>query len=107
MIAHPGKTLFVADNLPQAKFHTYRITQFAYRHGTEDKRTTVEDVKPPSFYYLRGRTNIVFLDGHVQPKKIHELPSAANKYAACSSSNISQCGFDRTRGIRLKPYGSQ
>ena len=108
MIAQPGKALFVADNLPLGRYQTYRITQFAYRHGTDDKRTEVDgDAQPTLYYYLLGRTNAVFLDGHVQPKTIRELPSGGNKYAACSSSNVSQCGFDRTQGVRVKPYGSQ
>ena len=77
------------------------ICQLAYRHGASDNRTSVTTslTGPTDFYYLMGRTNVLYVDGHVESKGIKELPSATNKYAAISSSNVQECGFDRTSGI--------
>ena len=33
-----------------------------------------------------------------EAKGIKDLPSSTNKYAALSSNNISECGFDRNTG---------
>ena len=105
-IAHPTRAIFVADNTQLGAVQTYRFTQFSYRHGGNDNRRNSSSVKndtPESFYYLTGRANIVFLDGHVEARSIQSLPTASNKYAACSSSSIKECGFNRNLGIRIAP----
>ena len=78
------------------------ITKIAYRHGTYDSRTSVttSESKPTVFYYLTGRSNVLYVDGHVEPKNIREL-SPANQYAALSSDTISECGFDRNVGYSV------
>ena len=76
------------------------ITKIAYRHGTYDNRTSVtaSGTPPTDFYYLTGRANVLYMDGHVIPRNIRELPSAANQCAGLSSDTISECGFDRKVG---------
>ncbi|MBO4631954.1 MAG: type II secretion system protein [Lentisphaeria bacterium] len=103
MIAHPGKAILVMDMINNGNWVVNQITQFSYRHGAPDSRTAPGSSQPPAFYYLQGRTNILWLDGHVEPKRIQALPSATNRYAACTSGSIAECGFDRTQGIIVKP----
>ena len=103
-VKYPGQAILVTDfqqSLIGSTMVIRDICQIGYRHGTYDNRTSVStsSTPPVDFYYLMGRTNILYVDGHVEPKGIKELPSSANKYAAISSSNVQECGFDRNSGI--------
>ena len=80
-----------------------RITVIGYRHGHYDDRASCDtsDTHPRNFYDLQGRANVLYLDGHVVLQSIRDLPSATNKYAAITSSDISECGYDRNLGKTL------
>jgi len=78
------------------------ILDLSYRHGAADSRI---DAEVPSsggatdYYWLRGRTNVNYLDGHVAAKTIRELPSAEDIRTAMTSADKQECGFDRKKGF--------
>ena len=97
----PSQALLVTEMQKKADAVAIKtITRIAYRHGGSDNRTSVTaaGTPPTDVYYLTGRANVLYMDGHVVPKNIRDLPSAANQYAALSSDNIAECGFDRKVG---------
>ena len=102
----PSITILIAEN-PQCRdsFMLTDICQIAYRHGAPDRRTSVSTSKtdPKDYYYLNGRSNILYFDGHVETKNIRELPSVTNRYAALTSDNIHECGYDRKTGAAVVP----
>ena len=98
MIAYPSKTVLVSDIIDTGAVVVNEITKFAYRHGGTDARPHPGSTQPESFYYLQGKTNILWLDGHVEARTIHSLPAPRNRYAACTSSSALECGFDRNLG---------
>ena len=103
-IAFPSQTIFVTEGhnaniMQEAGLVT--IQKISYRHGTYDGRQSVPDgTATTDLYYLQGKANILRLDGHVDSKGIRDLP--VSQYAALSSSDKNQCGFDRTNGIPAK-----
>lgn len=98
MIAYPSKTILVSDIIDTGAVVVNEITKFAYRHGGTDLRPNPGSTQPDSFYYLQGKTNILWLDGHVASRTIQALPAPRNRYAACTSSSALECGFDRNLG---------
>ena len=98
MIAYPSKTVLVSDIIDTGAVVVNEITKFAYRHGGTDARPNPGSTQPESFYYLQGKTNILWLDGHVEARTIQSLPAPRNRYAACTSSSALECGFDRNLG---------
>ena len=80
-----------------------RVTTIGFRHGKYDDRVSCDNssTPPTDFYYLQGHANVLYLDGHAVLRTIRDLPSATNKYAAFSSSSISECGYDRNLGASL------
>lgn len=112
MISFPSKTIFVTEAQAYLADSTElrgvsHILSIGYRHGTYDNRAettlSISAGSPSPYYFLKGRANIIWLDGHVEPKGIRELPSPTNMYAAISSGDKNECGFDRTLGAVL-PY---
>ena len=103
-VKFPSKALLVSEMHKKADTVAIKtITRIAYRHGTYDNRGAIDtsETAPTAFYYVQGRANVLYVDGHVDPKNIRELPSAANQYAAFSSSSINECGFDRNVGYSV------
>ena len=47
--------------------------------------------------------NVLYIDGHVENKGSCDLPSKSNMYAAFTSSAVTDCGFDRSNCVILKP----
>ncbi|MBE6371056.1 MAG: type II secretion system protein [Lentisphaerae bacterium] len=100
-IAFPSKTIFVTEghnsnSMQEAGLVT--IQKISYRHGSYDARKSVPSgTETTALYYLRGKANILRLDGHVDSKGIRDLPTS--QYAALSSRDKNQCGFDRTCGV--------
>ena len=100
-VKFPSKAILITEMKKEADAVAIKpITRISFRHGTYDSRSKVDnsETPPTEFYYLMGRANVLYMDGHVVPRTIRELPSAANKYAALSSDTISECGFDRKVG---------
>ena len=100
----PSQAIFVTESLPSyAKWGAQHIIEISYRHNAADPRTetkcSISSGSPSPYYYLTGRANIVWMDGHVDAKKIQELPSSDNMFAAITSSKIADCGYDRNRGV--------
>ncbi|OQA80979.1 MAG: hypothetical protein BWY31_03869 [Lentisphaerae bacterium ADurb.Bin242] len=81
------------------------VPSMGFRHGTYDARTSV--TTSPLQYWLPGRANMVCMDGHVGSKKlcdfsrVNGVPVASPAYGALYSSNVLECGYDRTRGTPL------
>ena len=105
-LVYPGKTIFVTERPSKYQIWGSRnVVEIGYRHGSPDTRPdtscSLSTTDPPSsYYFLRGRANISWMDGHVEPKGIRDLPGT-NITAACNSSVPSLCGFDRSVGIYL------
>ena len=100
-IDFPSKTIFVTEGHNSKSMQEgglVTIQKISYRHGSYDRRQSVPDNTPTTaLYYLKGKANILRLDGHVDSKGIRDLP--VSQYAALSSDDKNQCGFDRTRGV--------
>lgn len=100
----PSITIFVteghnANSMQEAG--VVNIQKISYRHGSYDERKSVPDgTETTALYYLRGKANVLRLDGHVDSKGIQDFP--VSQYAAFSSSDINQCGFDRNRATPAK-----
>ncbi|MBQ6597737.1 MAG: hypothetical protein IJH79_09315, partial [Lentisphaeria bacterium] len=65
-----------------------------------ERKSVPDGTETTALYYLQGKANMLRLDGHVDSKGIRDLP--VSQYAALSSSDKNQCGFDRTNGIPAK-----
>ena len=106
-LVNPGIAIFVGDSKTEYSRSTARNTcEFGYRHGAPDTRTDTSSQygsgqSPQGYYYLKGKCNQVYMDGHVSAKSIQELPSSTNNAAACTSTDPSVCGFHRNQGVFL------
>ncbi len=102
----PGITVLISENHRQNKVPWQQaISEMSYRHGTYDNRGSITLSGNPAapFFYLQGRANVLYFDGHVEPRFIRDFVDAAtNKYAALYSSDIAKCGFDRSVGYVVK-----
>ena len=100
-IAFPTQTIFVTEGHNSNSMQEaglVSIQKISYRHGSYDARKSVPSgTETTALYYLMGKANILRLDGHVEPKGIRDFPTS--QYAAFSSSDIKQCGFDRNSGV--------
>ena len=106
-LVQPSIAMFVADSKTSYGRSTARnICEIGYRHGALDTRTDSSSQygsgqSPQGYYFLKGKCNISWMDGHVSAKSIQELPSSTNNAAACTSTNPNECGFDRKQGVYL------
>ncbi|MBO4489921.1 MAG: type II secretion system protein [Lentisphaeria bacterium] len=95
----PSAAIFVADHI-QTTWGLFNTTYMRFGHGAKDPRTSC--ARSPgaltSFYYLKGRVNVVWMDGHVEAKNISDFP-ASDANAAITSADVRECGYDRTTGI--------
>lgn len=103
-IKYPSSTIFATElNTVIDAVSVGMTTGIAYRHGGSVNLTASElNTAPSTLYYLNSRANIAYLDGHVNSKTIRDLPTASNRYAAFSSSDISECGFNRQQGAYFR-----
>ena len=105
---YPSKVIFATERMPYGEYiGINRVVEVGYKHGTSDPRRektpSVTNGSPEPYYYLTGTANFVYLDGHVSNKGIRDLPSVKNMYAAFTSADILECGFDRNNYVILKP----
>ena len=105
-LTQPTKAIFVVERAPKyAAWGINHIIGIGYRHGAKDNREesepSINSGSPSVYFYLLGRTNVSYMDGHVESRSIRDLASAnpANMYAAMTSSTPGECGFDRNQGI--------
>ena len=114
MIKYPTRALLFVELPPDNITGTYVLgiscsPNVSFRHGATDNRmrSGSETNTTHKTYYglLRGKSNFTYLDGHVAPASYAEaFPVWSNMYAAFTSSIVEECGFDRTRGVGVKPY---
>ena len=100
-IAFPTKAIFVTEghrsqNMQDAGIIT--IKKIAYRHGSYDERQSVSGIETTALFYLKGKANVLRLDGHVDQKGIREL-SFSHEYAPLFSDDKNDCGYDKYRGV--------
>ena len=105
-VIYPSKAIFVTER-PSDYFQwgMKNVVEIGYRHGASDSRTDTECTNsgsPSPYYYLIGRANISWMDGHVEPKGIRDLPSPSNRCAASTNADPTICGFDRTIRVQLR-----
>ena len=105
---YPSKVIFATERMPYGEYiGINRVVEVGYKHGTSDPRRektpSVTNGSPEPYYYLTGTAHFVYLDGHVSNKGIRDLPSVKNMYAAFTSADILECGFDRNNYVILKP----
>ena len=93
-VTSPSQAIFASDTTSNNAFlHGYFSTGF--RHGAGDSRSTSpgvisgNDAIPSS----SGRSNVLYFDGHVEPKNIGELMVPADNYNMSKYSHL-------TYGIR-------
>ena len=108
VVKYAGKTIFVTERMPfYGTIGINRVVEVGYRHGSGDPRRetspAVTSGSPEHYYYLSGTANVLYIDGHVAANGIRDLPSSKNMFAAFTSSDILECGFDRSNCVILKP----
>ena len=102
----PSKVIFAVDSLASVLYNSVQntnITAFSYRHGAKET-TRAESISV--FQLGVGNTNILYIDGHSEPRKARSLITNssnenAQKSGVLTSSSIETCGYDRTRGVTL------
>ena len=100
-IAFPTKAIFVTEghqSLNMQEGGVITIKKIAYRHGSYDERQSVSGIETTALFYLKGKANILRLDGHVDQKGIREL-SFSHEYAPLFSDDKNACGYDKTCGV--------
>ena len=104
-VKKPQMAIFVGDSKHIKSFTIGSAAQFAYRHGANDVRDTSKPAELGSnkdaIIFLKGRTNIVYWDGHADAKAPTDLLSNGNIYPRLTSDNPELCGFDRRIGTQF------
>jgi prepilin-type N-terminal cleavage/methylation domain-containing protein/prepilin-type processing-associated H-X9-DG protein len=86
----PTIAIFAADTIKTSQYGLDYIWHVSYRHGGDDART-VYNAAPTS----RGKTNLVYMDGHVGSFKYTDVMIASGN----NNSKPFSVGFDASRGI--------
>ena len=73
-LTKPTEAVFVTDNIRKNQSHINYKIYSAYRHGGSDTRT--DATYNSGIPYLRGKTNVLYMDGHVQGRQYRDTPSA-------------------------------
>ena len=102
----PSKVIFAADSLASVCYNsvqTTNITALSYRHGAKETSRS-ENISP--FQLGLGNTNILYIDGHSEPRKARSLITnssneSAQKSGVLTNSSSAICGYDRTKGVTL------
>ena len=98
-----SNAIFVTERAPlYTGWGIDNIISMAYRHGgSQDPRTETAPTTTAlsQYYYLRGKTNISWMDGHAEGKNIRDFPSI-HMYAALVSDNPDYCGYDWSKGVK-------
>ncbi|MBO5722861.1 MAG: hypothetical protein J6S19_07075, partial [Lentisphaeria bacterium] len=48
---------------------------------------------------LQGRTNVSFMDGHVESRSVKEFP-LRSPAVGLTSNKVEECGFNRLQGVK-------
>lgn len=101
MIRIPTRAIWIGDGQYYMRGNPglAHVLGFAYRHGAKDTRRDAIDTSAPVIpYWQPGKTNLLYVDGHSEPKGIRDLVIKNSIYSAITSPDENLCGFDRTRG---------
>ena len=100
----PSRAIFVVERAP--KYAVCMINQvigIGYRHAGSDNRTetsTPSGAAVSDYIYLRGRTNINCMDGHVESCTYQEmLVGNSSGKRMWSNTSTSDCGFKIYSGV--------
>ncbi len=96
VVRFPTKTIFAADKLEHDNFGVSTNCMVSYRHGVYDNRKDVSDAGEMTDNVTLGKTNIAYIDGHAEGKRMKDMPSG--KYQAFGCGDPTLCGFDRSAG---------
>jgi prepilin-type N-terminal cleavage/methylation domain-containing protein/prepilin-type processing-associated H-X9-DG protein len=76
VLTSPAIAIFAADSIRMNQPHVNYPDYAAYRHGGTDSRHNPGAGVPGS----KGRTNIIYMDGHVEAKQYYEMSNATFGY---------------------------
>ena len=94
----PSIAVWIGDGVIRDNPGSCNIQMLAFRHGAADSRKT-GSYSDPVPYYLKGRANILFADGHSAPKSVVDMVLPGNPvYGRLTSAKTADCGYDRTAG---------
>ena len=100
----PSRAIFVVERAP--KYSVCMINQvigIGYRHAGSDTRTetsTPSGAAVSQYMYLKGRTNINCMDGHVESCTFQEmLVGNSSGKRMWSNTSTSDCGFKIYSGV--------
>ncbi len=94
----PSIAVWIGDGVIRDNPGACNIQMLAFRHGAADPRKT-GSYSDPVPYYLKGRANILFADGHSAPKSVVDMALPGNPvYGRFTSAKTADCGYDRTTG---------
>ena len=95
-ITSPSIAIWAGDGIMRDNVGGIWSHVFAFRHGEPDSRqgSTYKDEVP---YHLKGRANVVHMDGHVSAYTLREL-MVYGLYGRLNSADPSKSGYDIQNG---------
>ncbi len=108
-LIQPSQVIFAGDSAHsmRTEVQASNIVHFAFRHGAKDVPRSASTPSSLDGLFGLGNANILYIDGHSEPKKARSLFSSRINSAnyittdAVSSESVSHCGYDRTKGVVL------
>jgi prepilin-type N-terminal cleavage/methylation domain-containing protein len=96
-VRQPSIAIFAGDSKVGATYLQSNINQYSYRHGVYDDR-----VGAPSASATKGRTNLIFIDGHAELKNYVQLLRTP-RYGTnvIDTASAMKAGYDAYRGGAL------
>ena len=105
-LTDPSIAVFVGDRSQGTVDWGVRTSlQMSFRHGASDERVSGDATLSSSYsgsmsaQTLQGRTNVSFMDGHVESRSVKEFP-LRSPAAGLTSNKVEECGFDRLQGVK-------
>ena len=105
-LTDPSIAVFVGDRSERlVAWGLKTVLQMSFRHGASDDRASGDATLGNSYsgsmsaQTLQGRTNVSFMDGHVESRSVKEFP-LRSPAAGLTSNKVEECGFDRLQGVK-------
>ena len=105
-LTNPSIAVFVGERSQGVVAWGLRtVLQMSYRHGSSDTRSSSDETLSSSYsgsmasQTIPGRTNVSYMDGHVESKAVKEFP-LSGVARGLTSSKVDECGFDRLQGVK-------
>ncbi|MFA6569211.1 MAG: type II secretion system protein [Victivallales bacterium] len=95
-IREPSVAVFAADTNHRAGMNIAANNIIAYRHGASDPRPVnvwQDAYYPLSFGAFKGRTNILYFDGHAAASSATEIYNQKDDSGVISASSFAQAGI--------------